>query len=528
MTNVLKKFQFFSENPMIYKDLAQWFQRKTFAVHYILFFGVCQLIFSIGYFISLADDTIGPIGQGLAGILAATLVGIAYVLSGQSFMLIRSEMQSRTMELFLMSGLSLERIILGRWITVLFQFLLCGVVLLPFMFGSIFFGGVDPFSVVSSIILTVIIILILSMYAILAAVLTQNKHVKFLLAATTFGVLFGLTIFCFMTWGMFLADESENAISGIAYLIRVSFEADWDAISILLFIAVVITEILLFMFYAACHAIRPSSDTRARHLQLSAFLILLTYLGVFLFFLFESSFDDDVLVGFSTILFFILLAVGLVSLFGPEQRPMMDIARDRRRGALKKLIMSPTGHDISGSSRFGLLVITVCSLFAFCVNMSGVNSGDYTFAGVTMLAPWYLIFPGFLLRFHKKLKTNYAALRVILVAWWVFSGIFFSIISSIFFRNSEPLNILAALITPAWGWFISMNNDIDGFSVLQILLGIFSWVLILIYALRQAFNQRMKLKKNEITESQEMVAESETEILEEGVSAVIDPEPTID
>ncbi len=515
---------------MIYKDLAQWFQRKTFAVHYILFFGVCQLIFTLGYVISLADDTAGPIGQGLAGILAATLVGIAYILSGQSFMLIRSEMQSRTMELFLLSGLSLERIILGRWVTVLFQFLLCGVVLVPFMLGSIFFGGVDPFSVVASIVLTIIIVLLLSMYAILAAVLTQNKHVKFLLALSTFGILLGLTIFCFITWGMFLADESGNAISGIAYLMRVSLEGDWVAISGLLFMGLVIVELLVFMFYMACHAIRPSSDTRARHIQLSALVILLTYLGVFLFSLIFNSYDDDDLIGYSTILFFILLAVGLVSLFGPEQRPMMDIARERRNGLLKRLVMAPTGHDVGGSSRFALLVLAICSLFSIGINMvGGVRTDDYSFAGVIMLVPWYLVFPGFLLRMNKKLAANHTALRVILVAWWVFSGIFFSIISAIFFRDSEPLNILAALITPAWGWFISMNNDIEVVFALQFLLGIFSCILILIYAARQTHLQGVKLREYVMNEPEKKVPETpEAEIVEEGVSAVVDPEASLD
>ena len=138
----------FEINAMLFKDLTQGIRNKTFIGTFFGLLGLSALI----SFLVITSSSRSTTADGGAAFMA--LCGVIYFyiiyLGARCRGLIARDINHRTMELLLLSGMLPEKSVIGRLLTVLYQlfFGLCCVI--PFMFAAYFLGGLDLILIIAA------------------------------------------------------------------------------------------------------------------------------------------------------------------------------------------------------------------------------------------------------------------------------------------------------------------------------------------------------------------------------------------
>ncbi len=108
--------EFFQDNAMFYKDITQWLRNRTFGS---LFFGLLLLAEMLSLFIIAGSDEISEPGVAMFYILYMVLFIYALVIAFMGNGLTAREFVNRTFELYELSGMSLERMVGGKLLSML-------------------------------------------------------------------------------------------------------------------------------------------------------------------------------------------------------------------------------------------------------------------------------------------------------------------------------------------------------------------------------------------------------------------------
>src|SRR5690606_1846702 len=125
---------------MFYKDITQWLRNRTFAS---LFFGLLLVAETLSLFIIAGSDEISNPGTSMFYTLFLVLIIYAMLIAYLGNALTSREFVNRTFELYELSGMSLERMVGGKVLSMLYQFFFGFFCLVPFMFFAYFLGGLD-------------------------------------------------------------------------------------------------------------------------------------------------------------------------------------------------------------------------------------------------------------------------------------------------------------------------------------------------------------------------------------------------
>ena len=120
MTARLRSFYLvFRDNAMVYKDVTQWLRNRSFLV---LFFGLLALAEGVsGLIMSLGEEVPQP-GNVTFVVLYVILGFYAFIIAVTGYTLAAKEFQNRTFELYELSGMSLERMVGGKLLSMICQF----------------------------------------------------------------------------------------------------------------------------------------------------------------------------------------------------------------------------------------------------------------------------------------------------------------------------------------------------------------------------------------------------------------------
>jgi hypothetical protein len=143
------------DNAMLYKDLTQWLRNKTFLG---LFFGLLLLSEGISIFVSSLPTDAGKAGPVVFNLLLMVLSFYGLIIAFSGYNLTSKEFQNRTFELYELSGMSLEKMIRGKFLSMIAQFLFGFFCIVPFLFFSYLLGGLDFYTILGVLILAAILV----------------------------------------------------------------------------------------------------------------------------------------------------------------------------------------------------------------------------------------------------------------------------------------------------------------------------------------------------------------------------------
>ena len=190
----------FEINAMLFKDLTQGIRNKTFIGTFFGLLGLSALI----SFLVITSSSRSSSADGAATFMA--LCGVIYFyiiyLGARCRGLIARDINHKTMELLLLSGMSPEKSVIGRLLTVLYQlfFGLCCVI--PFMFAAYFLGGLDFILIIAAAIAFFLMALPFFLLAIVSGTMTRYKKIKGLARLGFFLLMLFMVFYGFSMLGM--------------------------------------------------------------------------------------------------------------------------------------------------------------------------------------------------------------------------------------------------------------------------------------------------------------------------------------
>lgn len=449
----------FRDNAMFYKDLTQWLRNQTFLGLFILL--LC-LAWAASAFITLLPIESGKGGPVLFGLLWGGLLLFTLVILFQGYGLSAREFFTRTFELYELSGMSLERMILGKTWSLLAQFLFGFSCVVPFMFFAFLLGGIDFYDIVMAVLVSLVAVVPVFLATILAAVSAKMRSMgvvgRVILGLVLLYVLgqlfFGVFAFfafgggtLFSGWGSFI--KQLVALEGSAWMGLATF---------LVFYA----QGCLLLFYLACNAIAPSTDTREMPVKLLVATLTLSWTAFLGWdFVMDPDFDTLTVMAFS--LYIILLLLGISGYYHRTRSPVM--AEDRRARARRPF--APAAHTQFAPNAFGTLrtmvglwLVAVACLVLLTSGLVDIGSGGRMEDAIRVFsyplqAPYFLAAPAALFYLAPAFRRNPRKLRALVVVWWVGAGLLATIFyviaaeSPLEMPGAEPVSVvLGALASP--------------------------------------------------------------------------------
>lgn len=452
-----------ADNAMLFKDLTQWLRNRTFL---FLFFG----LLAVAEVILLSALTL-PGENEDAGMMVFTLLAMVLfvytiIIGFLGHNLTAREFLSQTFELYELSGMSLERMAGGKLVSMLAQFLFGFFCLVPFMFVAFLLGGLDFYLVLSTCLFLVLLAIPLYLLALFMALLSKRRQVSSVLR--WIALVFGLLLLPW--WGglTYIGLVGIGPGGDLVDFVKSLLALDGDAIRTALIFLVFYIQICLLVFYGCCHAISPSTDSRATSIQLVFVLLTASYLGLWCAWAGTGHVWDDV----SYLVFLpptlLSLIVGLVTFYGRPDVPAMAAERRRRaRFPLSRLVYACFHTGNKGALKtlaifFGLCVAAYGFLL-FVKSRPGVTSiGSYGLeldhaASIALQVPFFLGVPAWPLILTRRFNRNLAAVRTAVFGIWVVLGIPLMIVTLVmmeaapFSGDTEShlaLQILAVVASP--------------------------------------------------------------------------------
>jgi hypothetical protein len=424
MRNLVRHLQ---DNAMLYKDITQWLRNRTFVA---LFFGLLMLAEGISVFVmSLGEDVTQP-GPAVFYSLYTVLVVYALIIAFMGHSLTAREFSNRTFELYELSGMSLERMIGGKLLSMVYEFLFGFFCIVPFMFFAYFLGGLDFFELISGAILTLIAFLPLYLVTLQLALSTRLKQVS---ALGRVGAVFGLVIIVLVGLTSFFGRSPVTAVFvGASDVIKGVMLLNWRAIVQTLVFFLFYGQICLLLFYLCCNSISREADSRELPVKLLYFTIVLSWLSYRLYMSYHFGYGQSEPTITCVPIFLSLCLVGLMLYYNRFSVPQIIRKKYENATPPRRLLYFLFQPGMAGTVRLLILILATLCGFAMLLyqravlvpNTGGIPAGTAWMQALSLplQVPFFLVIPfGFLLNL-KNMRFNYGAQRTLVAMWWGVAG----------------------------------------------------------------------------------------------------------
>lgn len=408
----------FRDNAMFYKDITQWLRNRTFAS---LFFGLLILAEGLSLFVIFISSDMNEPGSTLFYTLYLVLLVYAMLIAYQGNSLTTREFSNQTFELFELSGMSLERMVGGKLLSMLYQFFFGFFCLVPFMFFAYIVGGLDFFEMIVGVVLAAFLALPLYLLALATALTARLKQVTLLvkLASLLFvvGFVFSMVMSTF-------ANESvlRSMVRAITELVGRAAKGESVQIMALIAIVVMYVQACLLFFYLCCDNVSGENDSREIAVKVLMFTLIISW--ILLIFLPDAvtggkyggiNRSDEYIVVVPA--FLAIMSMGLRGFYSSTHMPLIVKRRYADAKGPRQWFFWIFQPGIRGGFR-SVMFVTGVSLLLFVT-----LTGDWTSrAAMLAQAPWFLAFPFFLFAGLGDIRSNPANQRTLVVTCWVILG----------------------------------------------------------------------------------------------------------
>ena len=390
---------------MLYKDMTQWMRGKAFTVQFMILLGIAEIVAVL--IVALPVDTRDFAGPTVFAILVNVLALYVLIVAISSYSLTAREFANRTFELYELSGLPLEKLVLGKLLSMMTQFLFGFFCIVPFFFFAFILGGLDFFTVVSSAVSALLVtpVIFLVVLGISLSAKRKKKRAPSVVRTviTVFGVLFAINLLTNLAGLLFMLMRGGFGSTSTDIIQRlVSLDPSaWLAVgAFLLFYA----QVILLFFYGCCDKISPSVDTRVVEIKCLIVTLTISWLGADLFRMASSGISQTAIYTGLSPLYVAILIVGLASAYSALVEPVM--ARNRRtrsRWAPVRWVRYWLAADAWGAWRttlifcalglvFGAGVLVISEATAMPLDEADRARLIHSLASVIQ-APFFLVFP---------------------------------------------------------------------------------------------------------------------------------------
>jgi hypothetical protein len=405
------------DNAMLYKDLTQWIRTKTFIT---LFIGLLSFGEFGALLFSYADFDGDPSGGFAFGYLSMLLGVYMVIIAFNGMAHTGKEFGNRTFELYEVAGMSLEKMVFGKFSSMLAQFLFGFFCIVPFMFFCYLLGGLDFFTILGTILVMAFAVPMMFILFLLFAFLRKGKGMTVLVRVIGF---FGLVFMLMIGGQLFIAlafagmgpgfGGGPSASGLINWLLTFSFEM---AVVLITFLAIY-SLIGLLMFYACCHNICPASDSRETAIKFLTTLLCIAWMAwVVIMHTYSPGVGVEVKLILQIPVAIVMLALGLIFYYTPLRVPRMALNRARSRFVVLRIVHYLFQPGPTGTLRT-LLVLIACSLVGV-QSIGGADRETLRVASVALQVPFFLVFPAGLLLNFRQLSQRIGAFRGGVFVWW--------------------------------------------------------------------------------------------------------------
>ncbi|HBF33819.1 TPA: hypothetical protein DDW35_04580 [Candidatus Sumerlaeota bacterium] len=464
------------DNAMFYKDITQWLRGRGFPP---FFMGILVISTLICGLIALAAPEKGEGGPVCFGFLVGLLGLYTLIIGFTGYNLTSREFQNRTFELYELCGMSLEKMVWGKISSMLGQFLFGFFCIVPFLFVSYLLGGLDFVDVVGTVLVFMFAAPLFYLFMLLLSLAAEKLRMIRTIVHGSVYVFLGV----FLPWmGLLLFfDMSRYGKNPLEEILKLLLEGNGKAIAGICIFLVIYVQAILLLFYSACHAISPSTDTRETPIKMLALTMTISLLS-----LSKVDFYLPLLINFIA---FGLGILGLIFFYEPVETPLMARRRvEKVKGSFRRKFFSLFEASPRGTLRT-ILLVWLCLFYFYCLLNYKAERFNQCFE-MAFAMPFYIVFPGFLLFQFRRLRHNLVYARALLFVWWSVAGIFLSIFygimhssrasesaQNLFYLICYVASPLSALITREIYDGVGLKNSL-GLHVFMGILGMLSlWVL---------------------------------------------------
>ena len=464
------------DNAMLFKDLTQWMRKRTFQ---FLFFGLLFLSEVICGIIMLLPTESPLVGVVLFNILFFIQMIYSLSIAGMAYNLTAREFQNRTFELYEISGMSLEKMVLGKFTSMYYQFLFGFFCLVPFMFVAYILGGVD-FSYL--FVMTVSLVLAAApVYLFILFISLNSRIVKIggllRLIMLFFGVIFGIYIITGMIGFIIMG---HGVSRGISSFMDSLVSLDLKVLGAVFVFFVFYFQVCLLLFYLCCDALSGVNDSRETQVKLLALLLTFTWFCFWLGLLFINAGAGEEIFFLAFIPAFSLwCGIGWFYFYNRFDAPVVARKRKQEARGIKRAVHYLFEPGARGSFRVFLLLMALVGIFWLLYNLAwnlnALPTKDLEYLGIAasfpLQIPFFLAVPCGILMAFRAFREKYKVIRLFSLLVWIPGAIGLLIIRGVFegiyrFRDSftEVLfDFLSLVVSP----ITSVILEMDGHSSLD-------------------------------------------------------------
>lgn len=434
------------DNAMLYKDVTQWMRNKTFST---LFFGLLAVSLLVSaLIISLPIEQQGVAGPTTFAILVSVLLGYTMIIAFTGYGLTTREFMNRTFELYELSGMSLEKMTLGKLLSMFTQFFFGFFCIVPFLFFAFILGGLDFYVVFAAAIATALITPPIYLLALLVSLASRVKAVATLAKIAGLLIIIIVVPWIALYFIITIAQGGRSELDDFVEFLKLLLSFDADAILGTVVFFAFYFQICLMMFYFCCNAISPGVDSRELHIKLLTLILGLSWFTFFCYMTSQFGFDEGVGYFAMVPLYFVMCLVGLVFYYNRLHEPIMARNRHvRAKWTLTRIVHFWLAASAWGGFRTILLLMCLSVvgafglMFAATISPRGISPGDaediFHATSLVIQVPFFLAFPaGFLLNFGA-MRKRFVNLRMGVLMWWVVVGVGLFTNLMVFSHNSR-------------------------------------------------------------------------------------------
>ncbi len=444
---------FFHDNAMFYKDITQWLRNRTFGS---LFFGLLLVAEALSLFIIAGSEDINQPGVSMFYTLFLVLIVYALIIAFLGNSLTSREFVNRTFELYELSGMSLERMIGGKMLSMLYQFFFGFFCLVPFMFFAYFLGGLDFLEMLVGVLFIVILSLPLYLTSLLMALAGRFKQISILTKLASIFLMGAFALFALIAF--FSGNHPmQELVQELTDVFKSIFNGDWAALAFVIAAIATYVQVCLLLFYFCCNSISRETDSREIPIKVLSLTLMISWLVLHAASIVTVGYTKGDANQIVTPIFLMLLSLALLTYYNRVSVPPIVARRYRDVKGFKKFIYWLFQPGINGGLRTLLLLIAVAVVAGTLVMMlpgftsplvpvsptpgsapsatsTSITMGSSTYLpgmafdewliAVSLLVqiPWFLALPHLFFVRAKNIRHNVVAQRSVTVASWVILG----------------------------------------------------------------------------------------------------------